>query len=190
MEAAMPQEWSDIIIASLNSAERHHYVGYSVARLAAEAGREPADFVFDLLVAERGQVAIVSFNQSEENLRDLLTHGLAIVISDGFYVKGRPHPRLYGTFPFLLGTIVRERCWLTLEEAVHRVTGKPAERFRLNERGRIERGYRADLVVFDAESIGSPATYDDPTALPTGIKLVLREGWPVAAEQECSARRT
>ena len=61
------------------------------------------------------------------------------MISDGFYVKGRPHPRLYGTFPCLLGEIARQRGWLTLAEAVHKITGKPAVRFGLNNRGRLAR---------------------------------------------------
>ena len=73
-----------------------------------------------LLAQERGRVNVVSFNQSEANLRALLTHPLCSVISDGFYVRGLPHPRLHGTFPELLGRIVREKGWMTLTEAVQR----------------------------------------------------------------------
>src|SRR5213078_2314241 len=85
------------------------------------------------------------------------------VISDGVYVRGRPHPRLYGTFPSLLGDISRERGWLSLAEAVHRITARPAARFQMAGRGRLAAGFEADLVLFDPATIAGPATYDAPT---------------------------
>ena len=98
------------------------------------------------------------------------------MISDGFYVKGRPHPRLHGTFPLFLGTFCRERRWLTLPEAVHKVTDAPAQRFGIRNRGRLAAGYFADVTVFDASAIDSPATYDAPERPPTGIRYVFRNG--------------
>jgi len=121
-------------------------------------------------------VNIVSFNQSEENLRQLITHKLCSVITDGFYVRGKAHPRLYGTYPELLGKFVRERQWLSLSEAVHKSTGKPAARLNLWNRGVLRAGNVADLVVFDAEQISSPATYDEPNADPRGILHVIKNG--------------
>ncbi|MBL8210587.1 MAG: amidohydrolase family protein [Bryobacterales bacterium] len=176
MRTAMPQRWSDIFVAGTGSAKNEPLVGKDVETLAAAAGKDPGEFALDLLVEEEGQVSIVSFNQSEENLRALLTHPLCTVISDGFYVKGRPHPRLYGTFPSLLGDMARDRGWLTMAEAVYRITGKPAERFRLSGRGRIAPGYLADLVLFDPATIASRATYDDPEQAPKGIHAVYRGG--------------
>jgi N-acyl-D-amino-acid deacylase len=79
--------------------------------------------MIDLLLDECGAVNMLSFNQSEENLRLAVTHPYSTIISDGFYVKGRPHPRLYGTFPRLLGHYTRERRWLNLEEAVAKISG-------------------------------------------------------------------
>src|SRR5260370_11492111 len=70
-------------------------------------------------------------------------------MSDVFYWKWHPHSQLYGTFPLLLGEISRKRAWLTLAEAVHKITDKPARRFRIAKRGRLQRGYCADVVVFD-----------------------------------------
>jgi dihydroorotase/N-acyl-D-amino-acid deacylase len=139
-------------------------------------GADPAGTAIDLLIEERGAVNMVSFNQSVENLRELLTHPLCTVISDGFYVKGRPHPRLYGTFPFLLGEIVRERKWMTLETAVHKITQKPAARLKLRGRGMLQPGMAADVTVFDPLRIAGPASYESPEQPPAGLVTVYRNG--------------
>ncbi len=132
--------------------------------------------MIDLLLEEDGHVNMLSFNQSEENLRLSLAHPLALVISDGFYVNGRPHPRLCGTFPFLLGEICRNRKWLTLEDAIRKITSRPAERFHIRDRGVLREGAFADVAVFDPNRVASPATYDDPELPPVGIQYVFREG--------------
>lgn len=176
MQQSMPQQWSDIIIASVRSQERQYLVGKSIASLAQEAGQDSAEFMMDLLLQEGAKVNIVSFNQSDTNLRELLTHPLCTVISDGFYVSGKPHPRLYGTFPSLLGDISRDRQWMPLADAIHRVTARPAERFGLKERGRLQKGFIADLLLFDPAVISSRATYEDPSATPMGIVGVYRSG--------------
>ena len=132
--------------------------------------------MIDLLIDERGAVNMLCFNQSEENLRQSLTHPLSIIISDGFYVKGRPHTRRHGTFPLWLGTFCRKRGWLTLTEAVNKITDKPARRFGFCNRGRLAPGYFADITIFDADVIDSPATYDSPEEPPIGIHHVFRNG--------------
>jgi N-acyl-D-amino-acid deacylase len=174
--AGLAQDWSDIFISAVGSARNRHLVGRSVEELARRRNLKPADAVLDLLLEERGSVNMLSFNQSEDNLRKLLSHPLCNVISDGFYVNGRPHPRLCGTFPLLLGPICRERRWLALPEAVHKITARPAERFRLQDRGRLAPGCFADITVFDPETIDGPATYDAPETPPRGIRMVFRQG--------------
>jgi N-acyl-D-aspartate/D-glutamate deacylase len=156
-------------------------VGRTIAEIAAERSCGAEDAIFDLLIEERGEVNILEFNQSEENLRRNVTHPLAIIISDGFYVKGRPHPRLHGTFPELLGRICRELRWLPLEQAIHKITGFPAERFGLQKIGLLREGYLADVTVFDPERIRSHASYDDPERAPEGIAYVFREGQTLLA---------
>jgi len=178
--ALMAQRFSDVYVSSVGSAERQHLVGRHFDEIAEQRGVEPVEAVFQLLEEEHGAVNMLSFNQSEENLRKLLSHPLCTVISDGFYVKGRPHPRLYGTFPCLLGQVVRERGWLPLADAVHRITGKPAERYGMKDRGRLAKGCVADLVAFDASAISARATYEDPKQPPQGIAWVMREGRRIA----------
>jgi dihydroorotase/N-acyl-D-amino-acid deacylase len=167
--------WNDVVITSAAN-NPALLVGRSIQDIADERGSEPSSVVLDILLEQQGNVNIVEHAQSMENLYALLTHPLAMVITDGVYTNGRSHPRLYGTFPLLLGTIVRERKWLTIEEAVHKVTGKPAEAFRLRDRGRVAVGYVADLTVFDPKTVRSDASYDMPAIAPRGFESVLRNG--------------
>jgi N-acyl-D-amino-acid deacylase len=167
--------WDGVVITSVaNNAAS--LVGRSIQDIADERGSDPENLVLDILLEQQGNVNIVEHCQSMENLHGLLTHPLAIVITDGVYTRGRSHPRLYGTFPLLLGDVVRERKWLSLEEAVHKVTGKPAATFHLDDRGRIAEGYVADITVFDRETIHTDASYDMPAVAPAGIKSVWRNG--------------
>ncbi len=173
---AAPRYWSDVTISSVATTANEPLVGKTVAEIAELRGVQPENCAMDLLVEEDAAVNIVSFNQSEENLRQLITHPLCSVITDGFYVRGKAHPRLYGTYPELLGKLVRERGWLPLSEAIHKSTGKPAARLNLADRGVLRAGNVADLVVFDAEKISSPATYDEPNREPRGIVYVIKNG--------------
>ena len=168
--------WSDIFISAVHSPGNAGLVGRHLEDIASSRDCAPIDAMIDVLVEEEGRVNMISFNQSEENLRLSLQHPLAIIISDGFYVKGKPHPRLHGTFPLLLGNICRERRWLTLEEAIHKVTERPAKRFHMAGRGVLEAGAHADVTVFDPDVVDSPATYDNPERPPTGIRYVFRNG--------------
>ena len=173
---AMAQQWSDIFISSVGSQRNRPLIGKTIHEVAQERGQSGIQAALDLLIEENAQVNILSFNQSETNLRKLLSHPLCSIISDGFYVKGRPHPRLYGTFPCLLGEIVREKRWLNLAQAIHKVTDKPARRFDITHKGRLQVGYAADLVVFDPQRIAARATYEDPAIGPVGITAVFRNG--------------
>lgn len=175
-ETVIAQRWADVFISAVASPANQWAVGRNMAEIAETRGVSPEEATIDLLIEERGDVNFVSFNQSEENLRRTLTHPYSNIISDGFYVRGRPHPRLYGTFPFLLGSVCRAQGWMRLEEAVHKITAKPAERFNIAGRGRLAAGYFADITVFDPATVDSPATYENPTAAPVGIVHVFRNG--------------
>jgi dihydroorotase/N-acyl-D-amino-acid deacylase len=167
--------WNRVVISAAGSKEAS-LVGRSIRDIADERGREPEEVVLDLLLEQEGDVNIVEHCQSADNLRQLLTHPLGIVITDGVYTNGRSHPRLYGTFPLLLGDVVRNRKWLALEDAVHRVTAKAASVFHLQDHGRISEGYVADVAVFDPDTIHTDATYENPAIAPVGIRCVIRNG--------------
>ncbi|MBS1854521.1 MAG: amidohydrolase family protein [Acidobacteria bacterium] len=168
--------WSGVIVTAFATDANRHLTGLSLEAIAEARGRQPWETLVDLVEEERGSATVITFNQSPENLRATLTHPLSIVISDGLFVRGKPHPRLHGTFPCFLETVCREKRWLTLPEAVHKITGRPAARFGLKERGLLRPGYHADVTVFEPERIGSRATYKSPDIPPDGLHLVLRNG--------------
>jgi N-acyl-D-aspartate/D-glutamate deacylase len=132
--------------------------------------------VLAILEEQDGNANIVEHCQSIENLRELLTHPLSSIVTDGVYTSGRSHPRLYGTFPLLLGEFVRERKWLTVEAAIHKVSAQPAARFHWNDRGRLAKDLAADITVFGPETIRTEATYETPAVPPIGIRYVIRNG--------------
>jgi N-acyl-D-amino-acid deacylase len=119
----------------------------------------------------------------EAQVQAILQHRRVMIGSDagatapyGVLGAGHPHPRAYGTFPRILGTYVRERRVLSLEEAIFRMTGLTAWRLGLSDRGLVCPGYKADLVVFDAQRIADVATYDRPHVYPEGVHWVLVNG--------------
>ena len=175
-EEELAQGWAGILISSVESPGNRELIGKSLAAIARDRAEQPVEAALNLIQEERGCVNMLEVNQSESNLRQTISHSLSCIISDGFYVKGRPHPRLYGTFPLLLGEMARECGWLTLVDAVHKITSKPAGRFGIAKRGRLEKGYFADVVVFDPETVNSAATYENPELAPTGIRHVFRNG--------------
>jgi dihydroorotase/N-acyl-D-amino-acid deacylase len=180
MRCNVAQSWSDILITSVKSAPNRSLIGKRLAAIAEERGRDPIDATMDLIAEESGAVNMISFNQSEPNLRELLTHDMCSVISDGFYVDGKPHPRLYGTFPSLMGEVVRDRKWMTLEQAVWKVTSKPLARLRIGDCGLLRPGFAANVTVFDPKTISGPADYDMPEQTPIGIRHVFLRGQAVS----------
>jgi N-acyl-D-amino-acid deacylase len=172
----MANTWDEFLVSAVASEANAATVGKTLEELSVTRGQRPAEVVFDLLLEERGQVNVLEFNQSEENLRRNLSHPLAIIISDGFYVKGRPHPRLHGTFPELLGNLCRDRKWMSTEMAIHKITGLPAQRFGITGRGFLRESYAADITVYDPLTIRSRATYANPAQSPEGFRYVLRGG--------------
>ncbi len=175
-EAALQWRWSDIYISAVASEKNRDTINQNLADLASAKAKAPVEVMLDLLLEENGAVNMLCFNQSEENLKATMTHPLSIIISDGFYVNGKPHPRLHGTFPNLLGEFVRERNWLSLETAISKITSLPAERFQFKNRGKLAAGFLADVTIFDPEKIISTATYADSELEPEGIRYLFRAG--------------
>ena len=120
----------------------------------------------------------IYFQMSEEDVERIMAYPKTMIGSDGLPGTEHPHPRLWGTFPRVLGRYSRERGVLGLEDAVHRMTGLSAETFRLKDRGLVKPGYAADLVVFDPEMILDRATFEDPKQEAAGIDLVVVNGQP------------
>jgi N-acyl-D-amino-acid deacylase len=126
-------------------------------------------------VAEEMEVNMILYSMLEEDVRRILTNERVCVASDGLF-GGRPHPRVYGTYPRVLGHYVREENLLTVEEAVRKMTSLPARIMGLESKGLVREGMDADLVVFEPEIVGTDADFDDPLQYPRGIEHVLVNG--------------
>ena len=169
-----PVGWENVVVS--NVAARPECEGRAIAELADAEGTSPADAAFDLLLAADGAVLMVIHMMNENDVRRILGAPFVMVGSDGVPVPGKPHPRLAGTFARVLGHYAREAPLFELPEAVHRMTGMPARRFGLADRGGIADGKIADLVVFDPATVLDQSTYEDPLLPPVGVDAVLTAG--------------
>jgi N-acyl-D-amino-acid deacylase len=167
--------WKNILISSVGSAANQSWIGRDLEAIAGEEGKEPAEMAFQILLEEEARVGMIMFLMDEENVAMGLRHPQGMFCTDGL-LGGKPHPRVYGSFPRILGRYVRERKDLTLEEAVRKMTSFPARRFGLQDRGLVAEGKAADLVVFDPRTVLDRATYEDPRQYPEGIHHVIVNG--------------
>jgi N-acyl-D-amino-acid deacylase len=187
LDKKLPEE-NPAYFAYLSKPENKWMEGKRVREVWHESSRESFEsFICNLLEKEGMAPLLVYpwFNLSEgneERLRYSLTHPLQMVITDGIYVGGAAHPRGWGTYPRILGKIVREKGWLTLEDAVRRMTSFPAARFGLTDRGLIKKGLAADLVIFDPKTVQDEATWENPRLAPTGIDHVFVNGIQVVRQ--------
>jgi N-acyl-D-amino-acid deacylase len=156
------------------------YAGRTIASLAAERGEDPVDTLCDYLARDHGATRVLVTSISEDDIRTIVASPLALVGSDGNCVapygivgKGMPHPRFYGTFPRIISRYVRDEHVLPLELAIHKMTGATARALKLKDRGLLQTGYRADIVVFDPDDFADRATYADPHQFPTGSRTTV-----------------
>jgi N-acyl-D-amino-acid deacylase len=181
--------WENIMVAS--SGHRPDAEGKRISAIAEERGMDPLEAVFELIVDEGGQGHMILFQLDEGDLRRALIHPRVMIGSDGYALAphgemagSKPHPRSYGTFPRVLGEYAREQRLLTLPLAVHKMTGLPARRLGLRDRGVLRPGARADVVVFDARRVADVATYENPHRYPEGIEHVIVNGRSVIRDGE------
>ncbi|HJP32006.1 MAG TPA: D-aminoacylase [Candidatus Latescibacteria bacterium] len=174
----------------LGSAEANaHLAGKDFAEIGRIRDQDPHDAVLDILIEEEARPWMLAEDVSEQDFLNIARHATGGVISDGFSLipegvlaEGRHHPRSYAAFPYFLRRFIREQGALTWEQAVHKLTGHAAARFRLADRGVLREGAWADVVIFDPERIAEGADFDDPYRYPHGIDTVLVNG--VAAVYE------
>jgi len=180
-----------------NDSPVKEYDGMSVAEIAAQRGDpDPINALFEVVMANGRFPGGIHHNQSEENVRRIMTLPWVAIASDGWAVRpegilgeGVVHPRLYGTFPRVLGHYVRDEPLLTLADAIRKMTSLPAQVLRLEDRGRLTQGYWADIVVFDPETVVDVATYEDPHRYSIGVDYVLVNGVVVVDDGEHTGAR-
>lgn len=175
--------WDNVMVTSVRAEEDRGAEGQRMGSYSGRMGSDPYEMTVNLLRRSKGSVGMVGFAMSEDNLARILAHPLGMVCSDGgsYAVegptrRGSPHPRGLGTFARVLGRYVREKKVLTLEQAVSKMSGFPASRLRLVDRGRLRPGAAADVVVFDPAKVEDEATFEDPFRYAVGISAVVVNG--------------
>ena len=173
--------WDGIMIAYAPG--RREAEGKRLSEVAREMGAAPVDAAMDLILAGGGKGYMILFQLDVADLRGALGHSNVMIGSDGSALathgelgQGKPHPRSYGTFPRVLARYCRDERLLSVEQAVHKMTGLPAKKLGLKDRGVVRVGAKADLVVFNGKSVADRATYEEPHQYAVGIEYVLVNG--------------
>ena len=175
--------WENVQIAMVKSSEYKFAEGKSVAKTATAVGLDPLDFIFDLLIAEKGSVPTLVFCMDEEDIKAIMKHPLTIIASDGRAVAdygalhtGSTHPRYYGAFPRVLGKYVRDEKVLSIETAIQKMTSMPAKIMGLGNRGTLAPGMIADITIFDPKTVSDMATFENPHQYSKGVEKVILSG--------------
>jgi len=181
----------NLLLVGFRTEELKKSQGKTLAEVAKLRGKDPVETMIDLLLEDDSRIETVYKLMSEDNMRKLLKKPWVSFGSDeasqapeGDFLKQMPHPRAYGNFARLLGKYVREEKLIPLEEAIRRLTGLPATNLGLNRRGRLARGFFADVVVFDPKAIIDRATYEKPHQYSVGVKHVFVNGVQVLKDGE------
>ena len=154
--------------------------GQTVAVLATARGCDPIDQICDHLIADNGATRVLITSMSEDDVRTIMRSPNALVGSDGnclatygIVSQGMPHPRFYGTFPRIIARYVHDEGLISLEQAIHKMTGGSAKALKLCDRGLLKKGYRADVTIFDPDDFRDQATYAEPHCYPSGARTTV-----------------
>ncbi|NOK58949.1 MAG: N-acyl-D-aspartate/D-glutamate deacylase [Chloroflexi bacterium AL-W] len=172
-----------VMVIGMKQPENQAYVGKRLDQIAAVRGQEWVDTVFDLLLSERQRINTIYFAMQEDNLKLQLQQPWMKISTDAGGVDpdwaaalGPFHPRAYGTYPRVLGKYVREEQVIPLEDAIRKMSSAVANRLGLRNRGLLRPGYYADMVIFDPQTIGDRATFEEPHQLAVGVRDVWVNG--------------
>jgi N-acyl-D-amino-acid deacylase len=168
--------WSQVWLTYFRRAHNLQYDGHSVADIAEIRNQEPVDALLDLLLEEDLSISYVGTGTNAQTLPAFVSHPFGMIASDAILLGEYPSPRTYGCFPVVLAEFVRAERHLRLPEAIRKMTSFPAQRLGLPDRGLLRDGYRADIVIFDAQTVKAPATKEEPKQYPTGIPYVIVNG--------------
>jgi N-acyl-D-amino-acid deacylase len=182
---------SRVLLVGFKADSLKHLTGMSLAAVAEARGMSPEDAAIDLVIKDGSRVGTVYFLMSEDNVRRQIQLPWMAFDSDagapapeGVFLESNPHPRAYGNFARLLGRYVRDEGLIPMEEAIHKLTGFPAENLKLRDRGTLRPGSFADVVVFDPAAVRDLATFEEPHQLAEGMGHVFVNGMHVLMNGE------
>jgi dihydroorotase/N-acyl-D-amino-acid deacylase len=172
-----------VLIGSVINRDLETMQGKRLSQIAEEQGKDPLDALFDLILADHGQTGAIYFMMSEDDMRAAMRAPFVSFCTDsgarandGPLAGSKSHPRGWGSYPRILGRYVRGEHLLTLEKAIQKMTGMPAKRVGLRDRGLLREGMFADITVFDPRLVMDRATFEVPNQYPDGIKYVIVNG--------------
>jgi len=174
---------SGILIGSVVNRDLEGEQGKRLSEIASAQKKDPFDALFDFIIADHGQTGAIFFMMSEADMNAALKSPLVSICTDssaratdGPLAGSKSHPRGWGTYPRILGHYVRDLHLMSLELAIHKMTGLPASNVGLKQRGLIRQGYFADLTIFDPKTVIDRATFEEPNQYPVGINFVIVNG--------------
>ena len=180
-----------VLLVGFKNEKLRHLTGKTLTEVAKMKGKSPEETAIDLVIEDNSRVGTVYFLMSEENVKKQIAlpwvsfcSDAASVAPEGIFLNSNPHPRAYGCFARLLGKYVRDEKVIPLAEAIRRLTSLPADNLKLDRRGRLKKGYFADLVVFDPKTIADHATFEKPHQYSTGAIHVFVNGTHVLKNGE------
>lgn len=180
---AVGSDWSRMLLVGFSQRQNKPFIGKRMSELIEARGGDPIDVFFDVLLEENGSVRTVYFHHDEKDMLYALKQPYVSVGSDGSaispdgqYASQHPHPRYYGTFPRVLGRFVREQKSISLPEAIRKMTSMNADKISILDRGLLKEGFRADITLFDADTVIDKATFEKPHQYPEGIPYVIVNG--------------
>lgn len=169
--------WQNIMVSSVLNKSYKAFEGKNFEQLSSELGQDPFDLLVELLQADRGQTIGVMFSFDPKDIESVYASSLHIVGSDGMWREsGKPHPRLYGAFARVLRYMARETGVLSLEQAVQKMTSRPAQRLGITDRGLLRTGMAADVAIFAPDEVEDQATFAEPRQLARGFSHVIVNG--------------
>lgn len=177
-----------VMVSTVLDPSLRKWEGKDLVQIGQEMGKDPRDAAMDLVIADRGETSVIISIMREDDVRAALSHPMMSIgtdsgarAEDGPLSESKSHPRAWGSFPRVLGKYVREEKLMSLEEAVRRFTSRPAARVGLDDRGLLKPGFKADITIFNAETIIDRSTFEDPTHYSQGVEHVLVNGKAVVS---------
>ena len=171
-----PEKLRSNWLTNFTQPQNQKYDGRLLTDIAEMRGQDPTEALFDLLVEEDLGVSVVGLGTNPQTLPAFVSHPYGMIASDAILFGEYPNPRSYGCFPIVLAEFVRAEKHLRLPEAVRKMTSFPAQRLGLPDRGILRDGFKADIVVFNPDTVKTHATREDPKQYPLGIDYVIVNG--------------
>ncbi len=185
-----------VMVSTVLDPALRKWEGKNLVQIGKEMGKDPRDAAMDLVIADRGETSVIISIMREDDVRVALAHTMMSIgtdsgsrAEDGPLSESKSHPRAWGSFPRVLGKYVRDEKLIPLEEAIRRFTSRPAVRVGIADRGILRPGFKADITIFNPDTIRDVSTFEDPTHYSQGVEHVFVNGTAVIANGQITNER-